>query len=385
MLRRPSMRGITHGTGGGSVTITDATDAYGDSFADGGSGGGGGYFFFMTQLLRYHASAGISTTSANNAVSGSTSTQAKTAFLARTRYAARNIIWTGRNNIGTPATVIADVAAMVAARKPGERLWILSVHNFADGTENSGSANYVKIMQINAGLAALADGADVFYIDTRANFIFHALIDPTDPAQAADAAQVALDCPPASLVASGDKLHPNAVGYNQAARDVFWSMYQKTFPARANMATNGDFTANVTSWLSGDGAVIAWDAAQAGKVTGGGAYRSMVQDVATSGQSGKVAMLRMDVLAMTGKLQIGIAPSAYSGSFYLPNGNHANPNDFNHTAATETAGGYLAKRKVRNLIVFADCNAVGAAIQMKANNDATCTWMVDDVVFHNTQ
>lgn len=53
---------------------------------------------------------------ANHAVSGDTSTATKDKFIADTAlYGARHIIWTGRNNFAASATVLSDIATMVAA------------------------------------------------------------------------------------------------------------------------------------------------------------------------------------------------------------------------------------------------------------------------------
>lgn len=144
----------------------------------------------------------------NYGVSGQTSTQIKARCLADAASAqtALAIIWAGRNNLNK-ATVLADVAAMVAHQTNGKFL-VLSIPNGAG--EGSGTSTYATIMDINAALAAAYPAN---YVDVRA-----ALIANYDPSNAQDVIDRNADLVPTSLRLSGDYLHPNTAGNAVIAR-----------------------------------------------------------------------------------------------------------------------------------------------------------------------
>ena len=101
----------------------------------------------------------------NSGVGGDTSTQIKTRMLAlNAEYLkATAVIWAGRNNYTSPATVQADIAAMIAAL-PHSRYVVLSIINGDYANEYVGGANYDTIIALNAALAATYGSR---YIDVR--------------------------------------------------------------------------------------------------------------------------------------------------------------------------------------------------------------------------
>jgi hypothetical protein len=146
-------------------------------------------------------------------VGGETSTQIKTRFLAAPARLNDNIvIWAGRNNLNAPATVKADIAAMVDAI-PHTRFLILGLVN--QSTEVAGSAPHTDIVALNADLAALY--GDHFF-DIRAWLIASGLADAGIAPTPTDLADIAADCTPTSL--RSDNLHWNTAGGGAIARQV---------------------------------------------------------------------------------------------------------------------------------------------------------------------
>jgi hypothetical protein len=147
----------------------------------------------------------------NRGVGGETSTQIKTRFLAqiangnwysdpRTIYT----IWAGRNNFGSPATVLADIAAMVAALPAGARYLVISVLNGEAVAEYSGGADYINIVtNINAVLASTY-GAN--YVDLRAY-----LVSQYDPGTPQDVTDFGHDITPSTL--RNGAIHQNNAGH----------------------------------------------------------------------------------------------------------------------------------------------------------------------------
>jgi lysophospholipase L1-like esterase len=169
--------------------------AWGDSFTDIGAP------WFQNALPGFGVNYGGYT--------GETSTQIKTRMLARPdRFNDISIIWVGRNNFASPATVKADIAAMVAALTTPARYLIISVFNGT--TEPSGSANYTTITTLNNELSVLY-GAN--YLDARA-----LLVAAYNPALPQDVVDHSVDVPPNSLRA--DTLHYNTAGAKLVASAV---------------------------------------------------------------------------------------------------------------------------------------------------------------------
>jgi lysophospholipase L1-like esterase len=134
-------------------------------------------------------------------VGGETSTQIKARFLAATdaTRGEKASIWVGHNNL-VPATIKADIAAMVAAFT-GEDYIVLSLLN--SDAQGIGTEDYDTIIALNNDLAATYGSR---YFDIRAWFV--AQYDPND---AQDVIDHDNDIPPSSL--RENSLHPNTAGY----------------------------------------------------------------------------------------------------------------------------------------------------------------------------
>ncbi len=125
----------------------------------------------------------------NGGVASDTSSQILTRVLAGTTPTARvNVIWAGRNNFNAPATVLSDIAAMVATNS---RFIILSILNEDVINEWNGAVNYLAITSLNNSLAAAYPNN---YIDIRS-----ILVANYNPAVPEDVIDFGHDVPPSSL------------------------------------------------------------------------------------------------------------------------------------------------------------------------------------------
>lgn len=132
----------------------------------------------------------------NKGIGGQTSTQVKNSFIADTAdYNKSVIIWAGRNNLLSPATVKADIATMVAALGH-TRYLIASILNGAD--EPSGSSIYNSIISLNNDLKSIYGNN---YVDIR-SYLVSLYPNPQD------IINVAL---------RSDNLHLNTLGYQKTA------------------------------------------------------------------------------------------------------------------------------------------------------------------------
>jgi len=124
------------------------------------------------------------------------------------------ILWVGRNNASSRATVNSDIAAMVAYSTSSSYL-VLSVLN---GTsEGVGTAAYTNIVtNLNADLATTYGTK---FLDVRGYLVAHGLTDAGITATTGDVADVAADIVPRSL--RYDSVHLNAAGYNVVATQVY--------------------------------------------------------------------------------------------------------------------------------------------------------------------
>jgi hypothetical protein len=111
------------------------------------------------------------------------------------------IIWAGVNNYASGATVLADIASMVA-NCGHARFLVLSLINGEYATEYQGGAGYTQIMAINTALVAAYPSN---YVDVRATL----LASGTGTGQ--DATDVSRDIVPVSL--RSDARHLNDSGY----------------------------------------------------------------------------------------------------------------------------------------------------------------------------
>lgn len=144
-------------------------------------------------------------------VGGDTSTQIRTRLVAASASQLANIsvLWPGRNNYTVPATVKADLAAMIAALGH-TRYVVLSILNGDYATEYAGQADYATIIQLNADLAALYPNN---FLDVRNPLV--ALYDPT---VAQDVIDHGRDVPPSSIRI--DNIHLTPTGYNFVAAKI---------------------------------------------------------------------------------------------------------------------------------------------------------------------
>jgi lysophospholipase L1-like esterase len=140
----------------------------------------------------------------NGGVSGETSTQILARVIALPEAKGYpTIIWAGRNDIGTPTTVKANIASIIANLTTTNYV-VLSVLN--QSTEPSGNATYNTIIQLNLDLAALY-GAK--YYDLRAY-----LVSQFDAGTPQDVIDHGNDVVPSTL--RSDALHLNVTGYAKA-------------------------------------------------------------------------------------------------------------------------------------------------------------------------
>ena len=147
----------------------------------------------------------------NGGVGGNTSTQIKTRFLAApNQWSKLTIIWAGRNNYSDGATVLADVAAMVAAIGHDGYLVMSVLNGSYGGYEIPGGVGYNQIIAINNSLAATY-GSN--YLDIR-----KILVDSYNPALPQDVIDHNNDTPPTSL--RSDAIHLNTAGYAAVAAAI---------------------------------------------------------------------------------------------------------------------------------------------------------------------
>lgn len=134
---------------------------------------------------------------------------------------APQVLWYGRNNTGSPATIKADIAASIAFLKPyTKRFIILGVTNANTPTEYSGQAAYNNIVQLNTDLATLYGAR---FIDIRRYMIDHGLADAGITPTSQDLLDISRDVPPTSLMV--DYLHFNGIANPLIAQQV-WALIQ---------------------------------------------------------------------------------------------------------------------------------------------------------------
>lgn len=154
----------------------------------------------------------------NGGVGGETSTQIKTRMLAdagavNQRYIV--VIWAGRNNFTSAATVISDIAAMVASLSH-TRYLVLSIINGDNAGERLGQTNYNQILALNSQLASIYTDK---YLEVRS-----VLVNSYNPALPQDVIDFGNDVPPTSL--RSDTLHLNTAGYAIVANTIIAKMEQ---------------------------------------------------------------------------------------------------------------------------------------------------------------
>jgi hypothetical protein len=145
-------------------------------------------------------------------VSGETSTQIASRMIAASNtHDFITIIWAGRNNHDSVATVEADIASMVAALGTNSNFLILSVLNGEIVDEYLGGSSYTNIIAINDYLATTYPNN---YYDIRSY-----LVSQYDPNVPQDVIDLGHDIVPSSLRGSST-IHPNAVGSQLVANQI---------------------------------------------------------------------------------------------------------------------------------------------------------------------
>lgn len=149
----------------------------------------------------------------NGGVGGDTSTQVKTRFMAGDPglAPATTIIWAGRNNYTSPATVKADIAAMIATLTHSRYL-VLSIINGDYSNEYIGHTDYPTIITLNADLATLYGTR---FVDVRTPLVAAGAPGGSSPSPT----DYANDVPPVGI--RFDNLHLLDAGYAIVAAAVY--------------------------------------------------------------------------------------------------------------------------------------------------------------------
>jgi len=171
--------------------------AWGDSMTDG----------YLTTNYPTQLTALFGYPVTNRGVGGENSTQIKNRLVAETAaYSKSVIIWVGRNNIGSPATIKADIATMISTIGH-TRYLVVGVVNSA--TEPINSANWTLITTLNNDLKALYGSK---FVSIREQ-----IVSKYNPSLPQDVIDHANDVPPESLRLPADPLHLNTAGQTVVA------------------------------------------------------------------------------------------------------------------------------------------------------------------------
>ncbi|MDB6078754.1 MAG: hypothetical protein JWO82_2501 [Akkermansiaceae bacterium] len=166
----------------------------------------------------------------NRGVGGDTSTMIRTRFdLIPQYWNLPYILWIGRNNLGDPTTVKADIAYIVSQLRSVQganaRFLILSILN-APG-EGIGTANYATLIQLNADLGTIYGDR---YLDIRTILV------NSGTGTGQDAIDLAQDCTPTSLHLPAGDIHLTTAGYAIVANSVF-SKWNTRYPVGTGAIT----------------------------------------------------------------------------------------------------------------------------------------------------
>lgn len=335
---------------------------HGDSFAEGSSGGGdvGAFNALQPTLRRYLRATGTGYRTENHAVPGAPSENAVALWRARAVHRQYNYICAGRNDAGlTAAGILANIDLILADRQPGEVVILGSVHNFNDGSENPGSAGYAKWAEVNAGLAARADGVSVFFADHRSEAVYEHNAD-----WAEDVARAANDLPSASLVVSGgDALHLNAAGCEMQARVILRAIlaHRALTEPRENLLRNPAFASGSTEgWTASAGTTLA-AAGGAVAISGPGAFKGLSQQALATGARGRKFFALWDIPALStgggAGLSVQLRESTGGGASYA-------------SAAESYA------RRAKGMFLAADATEPGLALRFEAINNPAFDWSI---------
>lgn len=185
-----------------SIALSQTVVAWGDSLT-----AGVGEIPWPEQ---FSSLSGVSTL--NRGVSGDTSTQILTRFLAEpATFNDFTVIWAGRNNYTEPNTVMSDIALMVSTLTTSNYFILGAINGNYGGYESIGGTGYSFITELNSNLAS-AYGSR--FIDIRTS-----LMNSYDPFSSQDMSDLARDIVPSSL--RSDNIHLNADGYAVVANAVY--------------------------------------------------------------------------------------------------------------------------------------------------------------------
>lgn len=202
--------GLSYASSAG-ITNNMNIAAWGDSLTAGSQDGTGiGYIAVLSTLTNKSIY--------NGGISGQTSTQIKTRMVADTaKYSWPTIIWAGRNNYSSAATVEADIASMVAALTSvgNSNYIVLGILNGPG--EPSGSSDYNQIISINNYLSVTYGS---HYLDARSYIVNSGLAATGITPTAQDTTDIGNDVPPTSLRADSI-VHLNTAGYTALAQYIF--------------------------------------------------------------------------------------------------------------------------------------------------------------------
>ena len=192
---------LTNGASAANMAYMTTVSCWGDSLTYGT--GGTPYPTALSAITGYNT--------INNGVGGAGSVPILNLFLAApTQWPNLTIIWSGRNNYADTATILANIATMVADIGHDGYL-ILSVLN-GDYVpyEAIGGDGYNLIISLNNQLSAIYGSK---YLDVRS--ILVAAYNPSIPQDVTDHTN---DIPPSSL--RSDNLHLNTAGYALVASSI---------------------------------------------------------------------------------------------------------------------------------------------------------------------
>jgi lysophospholipase L1-like esterase len=193
----------------------------------------------------------------NGGVSGLQSTSIANLMLAATdKYSWPTIIWAGRNNYSSAATVEADIASMVAALQSvgNTNYLILGIVNGNFSTEYSGGSRgvcnadtgqtgYNQIVDLNCALATTYGS---HFLDIRTYMIDRGLSIAGIATSSDDQTDYNNDVPPRDLVNS-DGIHFNSIGNSVIARAVAAALPVTQSATNNNIITSDRLAAILSS------------------------------------------------------------------------------------------------------------------------------------------
>ena len=192
---------LTNGASAANMAYMTTVSCWGDSLTNGA--GGTPYPTALSAITGYNT--------INNGVGGYTSTQILNLFLAApTQWPNLTIIWSGRNNYTDTATVLANIATMVADIGHDGYLILSVLNGNYVPYEAIGGDGYNLIISLNNQLSAIYGSK---YLDVRS--ILVAAYNPSIPQDVTDHTN---DIPPSSL--RSDNIHLNTAGYALVASSI---------------------------------------------------------------------------------------------------------------------------------------------------------------------